>query len=343
MVDVPLLGQVVMRTVENARVRHDDLDQWFTELGLDKSFLPARPRPVDAFRKAASSATVNRFPYAAPWFREGAMASVRWIDDLSDRDRIVRRAERTIKINRINSEPETIGRVTFYKRAQRTRAGTEKLRFYMARDRLHVDEQKLIDQWFTDVRTRYEMGLGWVDTNGLRAIIRNYLTALHALRVRDGCYFLFLDQAAQTERLARLVGHFGSDCLFNVIDLMDVDKHRSWLAEAVSDETESYATTLIRQLNAVNRRFPTMIPCKQMTPVLAQYDVLLDQVHRYTILLGDGRITPFARAGSSSAVERLTDLIVAMRRRIIESQSALTDVEETFPSPRRIGALISEP
>lgn len=49
--DAPLLGHLVLYSILEDKITPAQVQLWFTELGLDPSFVPAEIRPVDVFEK----------------------------------------------------------------------------------------------------------------------------------------------------------------------------------------------------------------------------------------------------------------------------------------------------
>jgi hypothetical protein len=159
--------------------------------------------------------------------------------DTHDAERIVRRAERTVTVNRKTSEPEIIGRVTFYKRSRRapiTGPGGEKLRFQVDRERIGYRESLTVfEKWLQDTHRSYQMWLEWVDGDALRGPVRRYLTdKLDAIMVRPGVYFLFAHHDDANNALGELVKHDGAECMYHPIELLDTARqHRRLLRQSV--------------------------------------------------------------------------------------------------------------
>lgn len=306
------LGRLILLRTENASVRHTDLSQWFDELKLDAGFLPSIPRPVDAFKKATS--TAEKLVFSAPWRGEGAVAIVRWVDDTHDADRIIRRAERTITIKRKVSAPETVGRVTFYKRSRKagtTGQGGEKLRFSIDREKISDESMSIYEQWLQDTHSRYLMWLDWIDTDALRGVVRRYLTEkLDGIMIRPGVYFVFDSHADDNQHLSVLVDRFGDECMYHPIELLNTAEHRKMLGAALTSHAEDQAAAIERDMLAVAKRNPRAIPAERLDDLFTKYEHLLTMIHDYSMLgVADG----------AGAVVRLTETVVNLRPRVAAS------------------------
>lgn len=308
--DGAILGRLILLRTENARVKHRDLAAWFEELRLDPTYLPSPARPVDAFKKATSSTV--KLTYAAPWWGESALVTIRWVEDNHDADRIVRRAERTVTIKRKTTEPEIIGRVTFYKRSRRapvTGEGGEKLRFSIDRDKIPGEGLPVFERWLNDVHHHYTMWLEYVDGDALRGVVRRYLTeALDAIMVRPGVYFVFAQHEEENKALAELVPRFGDECMFHPIELMRTDEHVRMLSSALINHAEAEALGIDRDLMALSKRYPRNIPAGKAQPLLVRYEDLMTLIHDYASAVGISDGAP--------AVDRLTEHVVNLRHRI---------------------------
>jgi hypothetical protein len=308
---VKFLGQVVLLRVENAQVRHDDLTTWFTELDLDVGFLPRRTSPVNAFKKQATG-PATKLTYAAPWIHPTAVATVKWEDESHDKERIVRRAVRTVKIQNKAGTPEVVAKVTFYKRSRRapqTGVGGEKMRFQLVEDKLPAGARPIIEQWIKDTMVRYEQGQAWVDTDALRGIAREYLTRrLKALMVRPGVYFVYREMEGEMKRLQTLVTRFGDECMFHPMELVDRPEHRGLLGQALQNELELEATNLQRELNGLRGKFPRRIPQASFAPLVTRYEGVMELARDYATAVGVN--------DQNGTLDRLTDTLVVMRRSV---------------------------
>jgi hypothetical protein len=305
------LGQVVLLRVENAQVKHDDLVAWFDELQLHKSYLPRRTSPVNAFKKQATGAT-TKLTYDAPWYHATAAATVRWEDESHDTERIVRRAIRTVRVQKKAGAPEVVAKVTFYKRSRRapvTGVGGEKMRFQLMDDKLHATERSIIEQWVKDAHARYEQGQAWVDTDALRGIARDYLTErLKALMVRPGVYFVYRELEGEMKRLQTLVTRFGEECMFHPIELIDREQHRDLLGQALNNELEREATSLQRDLRALAAKYPRRLPRVKFAPLVTRYESVMELAHDYADAVGV--------RDTNGTLDRLAETIVGMRKHV---------------------------
>jgi hypothetical protein len=193
------------RTTIPVSASYQTLKQHFDALNLDASFLPPPIRKVDAFR-AASTAAKDNYPLPT----EGQYAELLVREVTFDPDQVIRHVMREVRDTRGEKlsydHVATLkffrgGRIAEGKRHPGDHYRTQILHGLAPLDREHV--QNLVATFEANYTTLSES----LQSQALRAVIRNYVSYLNAIIVKPtgGVYFVHHSRQPTLDALQELV------------------------------------------------------------------------------------------------------------------------------------------
>lgn len=272
--DTPLLGHLVLYSVYDAPITHDELEAWFTELGLDQAFLPAAIRESDAFERVtgktgvrASYKLATEQPAPVPAADadaedEKVIAATLMTRHVSrDNTRIVRHLVREVRdeIDSTLSYDTRLAELLFVRDTSKTaHPGAGSIRInpdYTAIGALSDEEQAQVHKTLAEIKAAYEDHCRFYTSDRLRAIVRNYIEALNAVSVRPsgGVYFVHRQHEHTLAGLRELVSRFGSNSKITRIPLPDQDEMRDMVIGAFTTQTKEELQRLAIDIAAARR------------------------------------------------------------------------------------------
>lgn len=269
----PLLGYLVLYSVFEGEVTPAQMDLWFTELGLDKALAPGTIRPVDAFEKVTGPAGVRRsYPLDDPGGTAGrrrrnpqdgkgreATLMIRHVR--RDKDQIVRhlvrevRDEASVKL----SYDVRLAECTFRRdQAPAAEPGAGALLVtpdHAAIRQLPSAEHDQVGKVLAEIQAAYKRNCAYLTADRLRAVLRNYVEALSAIRVRPtgGVYFVYRAHDGTLAALRELVSRFGAGSHLSRVPLPDQDEMREMIIAAFTTRTGEDLDKLARDIAAAQR------------------------------------------------------------------------------------------
>lgn len=300
-----LLGRVVMFTVADMNpVTHADIQAWFGQLQLNTAYLPAVNRAVDAFKKATRK--VDRVEYDRTSSGTKGVLLVR--DVSTDDEMIVRHLVReVVDAQRRKLSHDKVAELVFYKAQMhkgKVQPGTERVRLTMeqsvdAEDAIHVRKA------LTDVQTQYEHEVKYIDSNKLRATIREYLKYLNAIEIKGGVYFIHINRTDELMRLRDLVNRCGAGTRMDQIPILDLDNERQMVIEAFQREAEQALNDLSTEIATVRATRQKVTP-SMYAKLRGEYDKVINQALEYqrTLRINQDRTS----AAAELALDSLTEL-----------------------------------
>lgn len=255
---VPLLGHLVLYSVYDSEVTHDQMEGWFTELGLNPKYLPTAPRASDAFERITGPSGA-RTTYAldgAPERRRRRRkddpprreATLMMRHVTRDPTRIVRHLVREVR-----DEQQTkliykakLGEACFDRDLQpSSAAGAGTLTVTpdtMAIAQLPEAEQERVHELLEELRAGYTHRCTFLTGDKIRAAVRGYIEDLKAIKVSPsgGVYFVHNRHAATLGKLRELVSRCGEGSHLMRVPLPDTDEQRetvvaAWRSKAAED------------------------------------------------------------------------------------------------------------
>jgi len=261
--EVPVLGHLVMYSVVDAKMTPDDLAGTFTELGLDPKFLPGPVRPVDAYERVtgptgprtqyAVDDPLSTLPKHSRKKREIATLMVRHVR--RDRRHVIRHIVREVRDERKVSLKYDVllGQAVFTRDIGREEEGAGWLVIQSneanIRD-LQPAEQRRVHELIAAIEEEFDHRCTHVGGDRLRAVARDYLEHLGAIRVRPGggVYFVHRQHADTLAALRQLVGTFSHKSRMDLIPILDHEEMREMVTSAfatgATDELDKLAIDL---------------------------------------------------------------------------------------------------
>jgi hypothetical protein len=269
---MPLLGHLVLYSVFEGTVTPDQMDAWFTELGLDKKFAPGQIRPVDAFEKITGpsgirvSYPLDPPPGASPRRRRrrdpqerDATLMIRHVH--RDGDRIVRHVVREVRdgaATRLSYDArlaECVFRRDPHPSAEPGAGSLQVTADRAAIAALPPREQDQVRAMLGGIRDAYARHCAYLTADRLRAVIRGYIEALSAIRVRPtgGVYFVHRAHAGTLAALRELVARFGAGSHLSRVPIPDQDEMREMIISAFTTRSREDLDKLARDIAAAQR------------------------------------------------------------------------------------------
>lgn len=265
-----LLGRIVLFTITDEPVRHEDLTKWFADLGLDEKYLPTPNKYIDAFKKATSD-TKESYPLT-----KGRTAHLLCRDVSSTTDFVRRQITREVKDSGrrrlVYGEAITC---TFFRPPRTEDQDTARLQVTVNPTNLEPGELAMVQRIARDIAERYQRYYQFLDGQKVRATIRGYLKKLNAIEIKGGVYFVHSSRDDELGRLAQLVDRLGGGCHMNMIPMVDLERERAFMARVFEREASQALrdlTTEARELMAQRKTITGAAYAKMK----ARYDEVLN-------------------------------------------------------------------
>jgi len=267
----PLLGHIVMYSVFEGTVTRDDMTRWFAELGLNPAFVPPPIRPVDAFEKVTGPSGIRvTYPLGTqpPGGRrrrrqdgQGREATLMIRPVRRDGGQIVRHLVREVRDEAATalSYDVRLAECTFRRDGDPAAVpGAGSLQVtpdHAAIRQLPPGEQDTVVAVLAEIRAAYQRGCTYLTADRLRTVIRTYVEALNAIRVRPtgGVYFVHRTHDHALAALRELVRRFGAGSHLARIPLPDQDEQRELIISAFTTKAREDLDRLARDIAAAQR------------------------------------------------------------------------------------------
>jgi len=271
----PLLGHLVLYSIFDGEVTRDDLERWFTELGLDPQFVPAKLRSVDAYERVTGPDGV-RVSYPLPLDDPGDVISRvgrKTTGRAPGRGTVRRQATLMVRpvtrdggqivrhlVREVRDEEETrlsydacLGAAIFRRDNDVDEAGAGELLIEAqptAIATLPGPEQLVVRHMLGEIQTEYRHRCTYVSGDKLRGVIRTYIESLNAVRVRPtgGVYFVHARHAHTLAALRELVSRFTAGSHLVRIPLPDADEMREMVIGAFTTKAKDDLDRLARDI-----------------------------------------------------------------------------------------------
>ena len=265
----------MLYSVFEGSVTPDMLRLWFAELGLDEALLPPPIRAVDAFEKVTGPSGVRiTYPLeepASPARRrrrqdgKGREATLMIRHVRRDGQQVVRhlvrevRDEASVKL----SYDVRLGECAFHRDQAPSAphgAGTMLVTPDNAAIRqLTPAEQDRVGEVLAQIQDAYQRDCHYLTADRLRGVIRGYIEALNAIRVRPtgGVYFVHRAHASTLSALRDLVGRFGAGSHLSRVPIPDQDEMRQMVISAFTTRARDDLGKLAADIAAARRQNAT--------------------------------------------------------------------------------------
>lgn len=298
------------RTTMPVRVKPEDLEQWFDDLGLDPDFLPPPIKAVDSFRRATSEVS-EEFDTG----KQGVTATLMVREVAYDNEQVVRHIVKETKDSRgkkLSYEPQ-LATLKFLRggRTSKGLKGTHTVKTTVV-DACSAKDRPRVEGLIKQAMARYDDLYQYYHADALRAVIRNYVTALNAIAVKPsgGVYFVHTSRQTTVDALHELVKRIGQGCSFHQLPLLDTTDQREMLTDAFQTEVEDEVRLLLKEIAALNDKYKSRVPVAKYADLNARYQNIVERSEEYTRVLG------LAQGRAGSALELALDGVVDMSGRL---------------------------
>ncbi|MFI6603831.1 DUF6744 family protein [Nonomuraea sp. NPDC050536] len=274
----PLLGHLVLYSVYDGKVTLDNLTTWFRELDLDLSFLPQPIRPMDVFERLTGARGLKAKyylddPAAGTDGRRrrrrsngNAREALLMIRNVRRDDTgIVRHLVREVRdegSKRLDYDTR-LAVIAFERdKAPTSAVGAGALKVtpdYAAIAELPELEQARVHQLLDELTDTYRQNCAFLTADQMRRVVRDYLDALNAIRVRasGGVYFVAQPHVTTVRALRTLVGRMGEDSGMDCIPLPNQEEMREMVIKAFTTRAKDELEELAQDLAAARRESQT--------------------------------------------------------------------------------------
>jgi hypothetical protein len=267
----PLLGHVVMYSVFEGTVTREDMVRWFAELGLVPAFVPPPIRPVDAFEKVTGPSGVQvTYPLGAqpPGGRrrrrqdgQGREATLMIRPVRRDGGQIVRhlvrevRDEPSVRLSYDVRLGECVFRRDDHPAAAPGAGALQVTPDYAAIRQLPSEEQEKVTAMLAEIQAAYSRHCTYLTADRLRTVVRTYIEALNAIRVRPtgGVYFVHRIHDRTLAALRELVRRFGGGSHLARLPIPDQDEQRELIISAFTTKAREDLDKLARDIADAQR------------------------------------------------------------------------------------------
>jgi hypothetical protein len=273
--DDRLLGHIAWYTITEPHVTHEQLAEMVSDLPLNKSFLPSKPRLGDAFKRACRYSERKLLTYQKDQFVNFLIRKV-----TQSTDEVVRH----LVIEIVDSDGKTleyhdVAHLEFDRK--KNVLHVRKLSINPELDALTQETLKLFTDNF-DTATKY------LDAQVIRLMIRHQLEAMGAISVRKqgSIYFAPMSAKDQTEALETFCERLGSGSNFHALPLVDTTKQREMITAAFEEEVHDEATQIIAEL-ATRKTQGTQMTARAFDAYRERYQRLKGNAKEYAELVED--------------------------------------------------------
>lgn len=289
------------------RVTREWMADQFTKLQLDPKFLPDQLNPINAFKAVSTNA---RREYPLP--EDGTTARLMVREVTSDEERIVRHIIREV----CDSKGEMlsyshIGTLVFWRKRKSAKTTNSNHLDMIALNSADSLDREHLDSLFEQINTDYLDACVNLQSQAIRAILRNYLGSLNAIAVKPqgGVYFVHTTRQDAIDSLQTLVARIGQGCKFHQLPLLDTVEQREMLTDAFQDEVEHDVEVLLERIAVANAskgiRLSTFIALQ------LQVQAITERAHEYAQLLG------LAQGRAGAALELAFDTVAGLGTKLV--------------------------
>lgn len=266
----PLLGHLVLYSIFDSNVTRDDVEAYFSNLGLDPMWVPPAIRAVDAFEKVTGPAGIRvSYPIDRPEGQRRRRRQGEPLDQVAtlmvrhvrrDGKHIVRHLVREVRDERETrlSYDVRLGECVFHRDPGSDDAGAGSLEVapdHGAIRALPPAEQRQVQALLAQIKSAYTRHCTYLGADRLRAMLRNYIESLNAVRVRPtgGVYFVHRRHADTLAGLRELVRCLGGGSHLVRVPIPDQEEMREMVVSAFTTRARDDLDRLARDIAEAQR------------------------------------------------------------------------------------------
>lgn len=308
-----VLGWIVIYQIRDANYDRSVLEQTFDDLAMNPGLIPSPNNPLHAYMKATSA--VNDTDYDLP---HGQVAHVLVRDQMDDKEQVVRQLTREIRDRRHGKLGYAkIGECVFYRPksvAGKVQYGSERIRLTVDNATLTDHERPYLQSVIDKITAEYDRHVNFMDAMKYRAVVRDYLLYLNALKIKDGFYFVHSNRSDELDKLRTLVERLGGGSTLFALPLVDLDSQRTMVVEAFQQEAEEALNDVVKQVAHVRGTRKSVTP-SAYAKIKQEYERAITRSKEYARTLKVSEVT--TAAAEELALEALAalqaDLLAANR------------------------------
>lgn len=308
--DDVVLGWIVVYQIRDAQYDRATLELAFDELGMNPALIPAPNNPLHAYMKATSS--VDDTDYKLP---HDQVAHVLVRDQMEDKEQVVRQLTREIRdTKRGRLGYAKIGECAFYRpvsRGGKVEYGTERIRLTVDNSALTPDERPVLQGVLDKIASEYDRHVNFMDAMKYRAVIRDYLLHLNALKIKDGFYFVHANRGDELDKLRTLVERLGGGSTMFLLPLVDLDQQRDMVVQAFQAEAEEALNDVVKQVAHVRGTRKSVTPAAY-AKIKREYETAINRSKEY------GRTLKVSATTTAAAEELALEALAALQADLLE-------------------------
>jgi hypothetical protein len=304
------IGAICWFTVNESNVVRDEVEKLFLDRNLDERFIPNPVKPVDAFRRATSRHDLT-YPVGD---RQDATLYFEEVD--FDEERVIQHLFRKVRDRqKVELTHSQVGEAIFYRqsrKAKRNGVGGESVAFSLKRSQLNDTEYDQANKLIETVHNSYERNKGYLTSQALRGMVRDYVVSLNAISVRPsgGVYFVHRSRTDTVNLLAEVVTQLGEGSMLHMLPLVDNEQQRGMLTEAFQDEVDDECNRLLKLVGDINDEHKGTVPARKYAQLRAALDDTMERAEEYTKVLG------LAQNRAANSIDMAMTSLLAMASRI---------------------------
>lgn len=310
--DEILLGRMVLFTISipsSTVLTRDALEKRFVDSNLATALLPPQINPIDAFRKATSRA---KNTYELP---DGTKAEVLCRELASTKEYLRRQITREVRDSskRQLRYAKAITCTYFRPRLEKGKPvrGSERIQINVDRTELSPEELAEMRKVRDEIEARYRHYYDALDSDRVRATVRNYLIHLNAIELKGGVYFVHVSKSAELAALQEVINSLG-ECRMNTIPIVDLPREREFVTTAFEREASEALMTLAKEARDLMEVRKSITPAAY-AKLKQAYDDTVAKANEHMITLRVSQDT------TGAAAQVAYDVINELQMKMLES------------------------
>lgn len=307
-----VLGWIVIYQIRDANYDRSVLEQTFDMLGMNPDLIPAPNNPLHAYMKATSA--VNDTDYRLP---HNEIAHVLVRDQMEDKEQVVRQLTREIRDPRRGKLGYAkIGECAFYRpksQGGKVQYGSERIRLTVDNAALTPDERPVLQSVLDKIASEYDRHVNFMDAMKYRAVVRDYLLHLNALKIKDGFYFVHSNRGDELDKLRTLVDRLGGGSILFMLPLVDLDSQRDMVVQAYQQEAEEALADIVKAVAHVRGTRKSVTPTAY-AKIKGDYEQAINRSKEY------GRTLKVSAVTTAAAEELALEALAALQHDLLAAK-----------------------
>lgn len=274
--DSLLLGYLFFYTIGDIKIGESDLEDIFINNGLDKSYIK-KINKVDAFRRATSK---SKKGIVIDYNGDKTKAKLEIDEVRCDKDCIIRALGRKV-IDESNEtlSYETVGRIVFNRDTETIVSNTD----------MRYSNEYLYDDILTETNDRYDEWSVFHTRDTVRNMSNNVIQSMYPVNLMPSGLCKFIPKARKATLYAlqgviRDLSKFGTDCLFEVIPVIDTKEQRNLIDQSATKEIKEELFLFTQELKDIITA-KQVLSSKSAASYIDKFKTLRNKTKEYESLL----------------------------------------------------------